>query len=518
MPAPARQNSLKVVQKPLCPRRVGPSQSGGQCTLLAQKRTPIGKGKGGDVSASSIVVSLVGRPNVGKSSLFNRLMGRSHQIITYNRPGVTRDRHYGIIRLGECAEIPDREIILIDTGGFYPVSSNQDDASPFFSSISEHISLAIEESDLVLLVTDARAGLLPLDQNIADMIRSHHKPFWPLANKCDSEKQEGMEAPFFALGAESLFAVSASHDRGISHLRFELHRFAYSTGKTATSEPDCAGKVALIGTPNSGKSTLLNQLLGTSRALVSHIPGTTLDPVEGVFELDFGENATLFGEGDSPWRRIKILDTAGIRKKPLVRDAVEAQSVFRSLRCITESDMVLFLIDAEKGVGHQDRRLLDISLDKGKAVVIVLNKMDVVKFDKNPKGRSEWWEDIKANIPWSNFCDLVPISAKYGKGLGGLRRAMVKTLSIRHRKLPTAKLNSVLEKLLERNPVRIKGGGNKPFKIKYASMVKNAPPTFLLFSNRQQNIPEHYKRYLKNGLRRAFALDNTPIHLIFRSS
>ncbi len=470
------------------------------------------------MSADSIVVSLVGRPNVGKSSLFNRLMGRSQQIITYNRPGVTRDRHYGIVSLDECAEIPAREIILIDTGGFYPVSSELEDASPFFSSISEHISLAIEESDLVLLVTDARAGLLPLDQTIAEMIRSHHKPFWPLINKCDGEKQEGMEAPFFALGAESLFAVSASHDRGISHLRSKLHSFAFATGKMATPEPDCAGKVALIGTPNSGKSTLLNQLLGTSRALVSHVPGTTLDPVEGLLNLNFGESATLFGESDSPWRHLKILDTAGIRKKPLIRDVVEAQSVFRSLRCITESDMVLFLIDVEKGVGHQDRRLLDISLDKGKSVVIVLNKMDAVEPGQGPKERKEWWEDIKLKIPWSNFCDLVPISAKYGKGLKRLRRAMVKTLSIRHREVPTAKLNSTLEKLLERNPVRIKGGGNRHFKIKYASMVKKAPPTFLLFSNRQQSIPEHYKRYLKNGLRRAFALENTPIHLIFRSS
>ena len=378
------------------------------------------------MSASSIVVSLVGRPNVGKSSLFNRLMGRTHKIITYNKPGVTRDRHYGIVHLREYAEIPDREIILIDTGGFYPEGPDADDTSPFFSSISEHIAVAIGESDLVLLVTDVRAGLLPLDQTIAGMIRSHHKPFWPLINKCDSEKQEGMEAPFFALGTESLFAVSASHDRGIFQLRSELHRFAFATGKTMVPEPDCAANVALIGTPNSGKSTLLNQLLGTSRALVSHIPGTTLDPVEGVLDLNFGENATLFGEGETPWRRIKILDTAGIRKKPLVRDVVEAQSVFRSLRCITESDMVLFLIDAEKGVGHQDRRLLDIALDKGKAVVVVLNKMDMVGSGKNSKERREWWEDMKSNIPWSNFCDLVPISAKYGKGLGGLRRAMVK--------------------------------------------------------------------------------------------
>ncbi len=468
------------------------------------------------MNRQALTVCLIGRPNVGKSSLFNRLMGRARQMITYDRPGVTRDRHYGVVSLQELPDTPDSEMILIDTGGFYPADSGQDTldtTSPFFSLMREHIAIAIDESDLILFVTDARQGLLPLEESIAHTIRSRHKPFWVLANKCDSDRQDEGQAPFYSLSAEKNFAVSASHGRGISHLRRELHSFAQKLDRGEAHSGDglkrgqVLGRVALIGTPNTGKSTLLNQLTRTSRSLVSEVPGTTLDPVEGMFN---------FKRGDQ-WHSLQVLDTAGIRKKSSIRDAVEAQSVFRALKSITECDVALLLIDAEKGIGHQGRRLIDIALDKGKSVIIAINKMDKVEpLIKTRQQRREWWENIKHDIPWSNFCQLFPISAQSGKGLHRLLRATIKTLDIRQRTVPTGKLNHVLQGLLEQNPVRIRGAGHKAFKIKYASMAKSAPPTFLLFSNRQHNIPQHYQRYLKNGLRRAFAFDNTPIRLVFR--
>lgn len=549
------------------------------------------------------VVSLVGRPNVGKSSLFNALLRRQNKALTYDRPGVTRDRHYAVVTIDEeKKDLDPANIIMIDTGGFYPEliderqgKEEEKKSNHFFNRMIDHAKIAIDESDLVLLVVDVREGVLPVDERIADYVRSCGKSCWIIANKYDSDNQAGDEAGFYTLGVEQLMVTSAAHGLGIIELRERIQEFDFNfhaekespnLQKGLTPREEVVARLAIIGAPNAGKSTLLNQLLGSQRALVSNIAGTTVDPIEGFFDLYFGdqikllntqreyysdqriyqeydqfrannpeyfekqerimqmddeaedglyekvfeeelvdeniddsvEETTLETEG-SFWRSIYLVDTAGIRRKSLIQDTVEAQSVYRSLRCISDSDIVIQLVDATKGISHQDRRLVDIALEKGKSVVIVLNKVDLLKEKlQTDKERKKWLEDLRIDIPWLSYCDLIPISALQGRGLKALKKSLVKTILVRHRKLGTGELNRFVQHMIDVNPVVVKKSGGKRLRVKYASMIKTTPPTFLMFSNKSKGIPENYKRYLKNGLRKEFELDNTPVHLIFRTS
>lgn len=575
----------------------------------------------------SMVVSLIGRPNVGKSSLFNRLMKKGQKAMTYDEPGVTRDRHYGIAHFSELKNEPEVETILVDTGGFYPERASSESESQlrsanqrFFHLMQDQARTAIEESDLVLFVVDVREGILPFDEVICEAIREHKKPFWILANKYDTDKQVGEEAQFYALGIDEdqLFVTSAEHGLGLGQLKERLQQEALnfqqaqipeekiSLQKGVTPREEVVGRLALIGAPNAGKSTLLNLLVGAQRALVSDIPGTTVDPIEGFFDLYFGNeardlkesvdlaqhdgllmqqyenfrknNAEVFeslqkayeqeeiasgeipdddeemlfeGEEDTSseeseqlyqqvfgdeqseavledekveeekgsfWRSVHVVDTAGIRRQKSVEGYIETQSVYRSLRCITESDIVVYLVDATLGIGHQDRRLIDIALEKGRSVVVCLNKVDLLAEELgSEKKKREWIEDLRAKVPWLSFVDLIPISAKYSKGIKALKKSLKKTVLIRRRSLPTGALNRFVFELIERHPITAKKAGGKRFRVKYTSMVKTDPPTFLFFTNKSKGIPDNYRRYLQNALRRGFGLDNTPIHLIFRT-
>lgn len=588
----------------------------------------------------SAVVSIIGRPNVGKSTVFNRLMRQAKLAMTHDQPGVTRDRHYGILSLQEGAG-DDQEVILVDTGGFYPQKIEIDpkiknNIDPFFNIMADHARLAIEESDLVLFVVDVREGLSPFDLGIREFIRKQQKPVWIIANKYDTDKQSGDEVDFFQLDidADDLLLVSAEHNRGINDLRLRLWNFAGKFDGIADPEMiqkgvkpahDVVSNVAIIGAPNAGKSTLLNALVGAQRALVSEIAGTTVDPIEGYIDLFFGEEAMELKTQENPFRKdgmelyeemkayankgvvldldvdedgvddrvyiefgkmapelgllpeaeeekastfetttpvadfdmseyfndaaletaldvgsatptdleleearrgtvdgfrsIKLVDTAGIRRSKKVEGFIEEQSVYRSLRAITASDVVIFMVDSTLGITHQDRRLLDIALEKGKSLVICLNKIDLLRDTfANPKKKKEWLEDLKFKIPWLGFCQLITISAKQNRNIGYLKGALRHTVLVRHRKISTGQLNKSIATLIDRNPVVVNRTGGTRFKVKYASMIKSSPPTFLLFTNKSQGIPEHYRRYLVNGLRQDFSILNTPIHLIFRTS
>lgn len=612
----------------------------------------------------TMVVSLIGRPNVGKSSLFNRLMRKAHKAITHDKPGVTRDRHYGITTFEELAHTKAVDAILVDTGGFYPTKIDENVPkkydqmmNKFFNIMTDQARTAIRESDLILFVVDSREGVLPFDESIADYIRTQKKPFWVLVNKYDTDKQEGEELEFYSLGVgeEEMFKVSAEHGLGLLDLKQALHKEILKFEQTqkdemsqlqkgVTPREKVAARLALIGAPNAGKSTMLNLLLGSERALVSDIPGTTVDPIEGFFDIFFGKEANLLEEDvtfaktdnllfqqyeefrnnnpdvyeslalsynleeegtkgtpiydeedylsdetplfddteveseidfddalsddeiekteavlyetvfavddeenadfdldesesefseeylvaeelvakekaleGSQWRSMHIVDTAGIRRQKAVEGFIEQQSVYRSLRCITESDIIIFMIDATVGISHQDRRLLDIALDKGKSVIVCLNKVDLLK-DKlvDEAAKKEWISDLRLTVPWLNHCDLIPVSAKYNKHIWRLKEAIKKTVLIRNRNIGTGKLNRYVYQLIESNPVAIKKAG-KRLKVKYASMLKSSPPTFLFFTNLSKDIPDNYKNYIKNGLRKEFTLDNTPIHIIFRT-
>jgi GTP-binding protein len=235
-------------------------------------------------------------------------------------------------------------------------------------------------------------------------------------------------------------------------------------------------------------------------------------PEEEVSHLEFAHEVNR-------WRSIKLVDTAGIRKSKLVEGFIETQSVYRSLRAITESDIVLFMVDSTLGITHQDRRLCDIALEKGKSVIICLNKIDLLKdVFHDQKKKKEWIQNLRDDVPWLNFCQLVTISAQKNRNINYLREAMKRTIVIRNRKIPTGALNRCLLQLTDAHSVIVRKTNGVRFKVKYASMLKSGPPTFLLFSNKSQGIPENYKRYLINGLRKEFDLTNTPVHLIFRTS
>jgi GTP-binding protein len=235
-------------------------------------------------------------------------------------------------------------------------------------------------------------------------------------------------------------------------------------------------------------------------------------PQEEVSHLEFAQQVNR-------WRSIKLVDTAGIRKSKLVEGFIETQSVYRSLRAITESDIVLFMVDSTLGITHQDRRLCDIALEKGKSIIICLNKIDLLKdVFLDQKKKKEWLQNLRDDVPWLNFCQLVTISAQKNRNINYLREAIKRTIVIRNRKIPTGALNRCLLQLTGANPVIVRKTNGVRFKVKYASMLKAGPPTFLLFSNKSQGIPENYKRYLINGLRREFDLTNSPVHLIFRTS
>ncbi|MBL7664607.1 MAG: 50S ribosome-binding GTPase [Bacteriovoracaceae bacterium] len=584
----------------------------------------------------SIIVSLIGRPNVGKSSIYNRLMKEQHRIMTYDLPGVTRDRHYGIMKTGSFGEYESEDIILVDTGGFYPeqVETDEDlkrknNYEPFFNIMRDQAKIAIAESDLILLVVDVREGLLPYDKSIADYLRATKKPFWLIVNKYDTDVQAGHEAEFYELGLfeDQFLLTSAEHNRGIRELSERLcvaaNKMKNSTQvlqSGVTPNFDVVASVAIIGAPNVGKSTLLNQLLGESRALVSDIAGTTIDPIEGYIDLDFGKASKLMTEqenefrkhnkelleayrtflvendslvtieeaeelgidynlgGPSPmveemeieaseeedeiykddatfepdttdaesidlvepqldltqipdeeedinipesedgWRTVKIVDTAGIRRSKAVEGHIEGQAVYRSLRAIAEADVIIFMMDSTKGITHQDRRLIDIAFEKGKSLILTMNKSDLIQDILNDRRRKkDWMDDLRASVPWLDFCEIVPLSALKGSHMKGLMGSLKRTILIRHRKVPTPKLNKLVTTMVEQNPIILQRSGTT-FKVKYASMVKNAPPTFMLFVNKSKGVPVNYRRFLVNAIRREFQIINTPVHLVFRTA
>lgn len=547
----------------------------------------------------SIVISIIGRPNVGKSTIFNRLMRKSTKAITHDLPGVTRDRHYGITAFDDFDIDKESEVILVDTGGFYPKEVHEDlkninnkNALPsFFNIMKDHAKVAISESDLVLLVVDVREGINPLDKEIVNYLRKVNKEFWLIVNKYDSDKQDGDEIDFYSLGinSDNLYRTSSAHGIGFTTLREKIHEKALKSGKNEIVDlklqegilprEDVVAKVAIIGTPNAGKSTLLNQLVGSKRALVSDIAGTTVDPIDGYFDLYFGKEAEEFNkkrtrfhtvaeakaiaeteanaeteaiaeakaiaeaeaiakteavagseavqevaqeeiekEVGSYWRTVHIVDTAGIRKQKKVQGVVESQSVYRSLKSISEANVVLYVVDATIGIGHQERRLIDVALEKGKSIIVCLNKVDLLEEQvKDEKARAEWILNIRRELPWLEFCEMIPLSAKKGSFLGKLKKSLKNTIQIRNFKTPTGELNKCISSLVDRNPIFMKGKKGAEFKIKYASLVKNNPPTFILFSNRSKDIPQNYRRYLTKGIREYFNYINTPIHLIFKN-
>jgi GTP-binding protein len=433
------------------------------------------------------LVALVGRPNVGKSTLFNALT-RSRDALVHDQPGVTRDRHYGVCRLVE-----DRPFVLVDTGGL----SGEDEG---LAGLTAQQSLAaVEEADLLVFVVDARDGILPQDQNILATLRRSGKPAILLVNKIDGTDEREVLGEFARFGIAGTFGVSAAHQRGLQPVLEAIAEALPETGDEALSaladEPDRL-RLAIVGRPNVGKSTLVNRLLGEERMIASDVPGTTRDAISVDLERD--------------GKKYRLIDTAGIRRRARVEEAVEKFSVIKSLQAIDASQVVIFLLDGTEGVTDQDATVLGAVLDSGRALVIAVNKWDGLTEYQREQVRN----DLERRLTFVAYAPIVTISAKHGSGLRELLRAVHKSHASATKKFTTAELTRAIETAVaSHSPPIVRGHAAK---LRFAHPGGENPPTVIIHGNRVKSLPESYKRYLENFLRQRFKLVGTPLRLEFR--
>ena len=431
------------------------------------------------------IVAIVGRPNVGKSTLFNRLT-RTKRALVDDMPGVTRDRLYG------RAKLEGRVVTLVDTGGFDPPADQA-----FAAEVHAQIELALAEANLVLCLADARAGLTPQDQEVARTLRRTSKPVVWAINKTDSPSLEDAAAEFHALGVEHLHFISAAHGLGVADLCEEMAALLPPEEPEEDEEVQEI-RLALVGRPNVGKSSLVNALTGQPRVVVSNVPGTTRDAVDTPLELG-GRHYTL-------------IDTAGIRRQGRVNRGLEKAGVFRSLRAVERAHVAAVLLDGDEGVTDQDLKLAGHVLASHRALIMVVNKWDLVKDDDYRREilRREL-ERSRRFAPWT---PLLFMSAKTGLGVSKLLPTVEAVFAEYNRRLSTGQLNQALSFMLEHHPPpMIKG---KRLKIYYASQVATRPPTIVLMVNDPKRVHFSYRRYLNNELRRALGLELAPLRLIFR--
>jgi GTP-binding protein len=456
------------------------------------------------------VVAIVGRPNVGKSTLFNRLVGERVAIVE-DIPGTTRDRVYG------TGEWNGRRFTLVDTGGL-----ELEPGTHIEARVQDQARVAIEEADLILFVVDAAVGLAPLDHEVADRLRRAAKPVILVVNKADNPRRELEGAEFYALGIEPTIAVSAQHGRSTGDLADLLVDALPPVQPGEAAEPDESAsafeadeltdaeltelaesemgppRVAIVGRPNTGKSTFVNRVLGQERMIVSDLPGTTRDPVDSAVAVD-GEPMIL-------------VDTAGIRRRGSIDRGIERYSVLRSLKAIDRADVAVVLTDAEEGYTAQDAHVVGHVLEAGKGIVLVINKWDVV--EKDGHTADDWLKALRREAPYLAWADIVFASALTGQRVERILHEARRVAEERYRRVPTAELNRVVtDAVREHPPSHVR---NRLPKVYYATQVAVAPPTFVVFVNDSTLIHFSYRRYLENRIRAEYGFLGTPIKLIFR--
>jgi GTP-binding protein len=446
------------------------------------------------------LVALVGRPNVGKSTLFNRLAGRRVAIVE-DVPGVTRDRNYADFSW------EGRELAVVDTGGFEPASKDR-----LVAQVQQQAQLAVDEAAAVVLVVDGREGLTSVDRAVADLLRRAGKPLFVAVNKVDDPRSVG-ELPladFYALGFGEIHPVSAEHGRGVGDL---VEAMVESLGvPRAPPAPDEAAepeevseddrprgdvRLAIVGRPNVGKSTFVNALLGEERFVVSDLPGTTRDAIDSALE--------------HKGRRFVVTDTAGIRRKRSIAQKVEAYSVVRAMKAIDDAEVVACLLDATEAGVEQDARLLGLVAEKGKALVVVVNKWDVAERE----GATQDWyrKELHKRLPFVAFAPMVFVSAKEGRGVRKVLDAAARLVEQYRARFPTPQLNELLEAIQLEHPAPLARG--RPVKLFYVAQVAYAPPTFVIQCSRPEAIGDPYRRFVENRFRDAFGLE-VPMRLVFR--
>jgi GTP-binding protein len=430
------------------------------------------------------LVAVVGRPNVGKSTLFNRL-ARANIAAVEDRPGVTRDRHYA------DAEALGAPFVLIDTGGFDPESDD-----PMQEGIARQVKLALEEADVVLCVFDASTEPLQADREAVKLLRRAQKPVIYIANKCDSPKRIQEATALYELGIDAYSPVSALHSRGIGDLEEALVKALPPPKPIEETGYETAPHIAIIGRPNAGKSSLTNQLLGEDRQLVDSRPGTTVDSIDSLLE-----------RGD---KRYVLIDTAGIRRKSRKKENVEQLGILQAVRAIERCDIVLLMVDAAEGVAEQDAKIAGIAADRGRAMIVVLNKSDLLSREDLDKAIQRTSEVLN----FAAFAPIITLSALTGRGTSKLLEKVDLAMESFRRRITTGELNRFFEQVLQHHPPPPQSG--RSVRLYYVSQAMVEPPTFVAMTNHPDDIHFSYKRYVANQIRKRFDFYGTPVRVIYR--
>jgi GTP-binding protein len=453
------------------------------------------------------IVALVGRPNVGKSTLFNRIVGRRMAIVE-DLPGTTRDRLYA------DADWAGVDFVVVDTGGLVELrSTGQADrqrpapataqtagveSGLFLEQMRDQAYVAIAEAEVVVFLVDAEAGMTASDQEVAEVLRRTQKPVLLAANKADNERRRADAVEFYALGLGDPMPISALHGLGTGDLLDAIVE-ALPPIEAEEDEEDERVKIAIVGRPNVGKSSLLNRLLGQERVIVSEVPGTTRDAID--MEVQFGDE------------RIVLIDTAGIRRRGKIAPGVEKYSALRSLKAINRADVCLLLIDAQDKVAAQDQHIAGYILEEAKSVVVVVNKWDAI--EKDTHTMAEYVQEVRGALRFLDYVPVLFVSAKTGQRVQQTLEVALQVQAERMRRIATGALNRLLQEALARNPPKSKGGQIPRFY--YATQAEVDPPTFVFFVNDHTLIHFSYERYLENRIREVYEFLGTPLRLVFRS-
>ena len=429
------------------------------------------------------VVAIVGRPNVGKSTLFNKLIGDRLSIVK-NEPGVTRDRLYREM------EWSGKEFLLVDTGGLEPKTDDF-----MMNKIKEQAQVAIDEADVVIFLVDGKSGITGLDEDVANVLRKKDKKVVVAVNKIDNymRDQENI-LEFYALGFEDVIGISGEHKINLGDL-LDAVISKFDRKKEKSREEGL--KIAVLGRPNAGKSSLVNKLLNEERSIVSDIAGTTRDSIDSSLKYD-GETYTL-------------IDTAGIRKQSKIEDSIEYYSVLRAVKSIKRADVCVLMLDATELLTEQDKRVAGLIYEERKPIIIAINKWDLI--EKDNTSVKKFTELVKADLPFLSYAPVITISALTGKRTINILEQAKFINEEYHKKITTGLLNQILSEMIAQNPVPTRKG--RAVKINYATQVGEAPPRFVFFSNNPELIHFSYQRYIENKLREYFGFEGCPIDIVF---
>ncbi|MDH4069579.1 MAG: ribosome biogenesis GTPase Der [Ignavibacteria bacterium] len=429
------------------------------------------------------LVAIVGRPNVGKSTLFNRIIG-GRQAIVDDQPGVTRDRHYAETEWG------GKSFVLIDTGGYVPDSVEEID-----TAVKEQAQIAIEEADVVLFVVDGKSGRIPADEEIAQVLRKSGKKVVLVVNKLDSDRRVPNAAEFYTLGLGDPVPVSALMGLRVGDM---LDTATFDIPAVSAVDNDARLKIAIVGRPNVGKSSLVNSLLGTTRNIVSGVPGTTRDPVDSVIKYH-GEELVL-------------IDTAGLRRRSRIHESVEFYSTVRTIKSIERADVVVVLIDALVGLHHQDLRVIELAMQRRRATILAVNKWDLIEKDEKTAGQLT--RILKEKLRMYDFLPIIFVSALTRQRVPKVLDLIKEVDNNQNERIPTSRLNELLGADLKFFPPRTRSG--KELKINYCTQVRVKPPVFSFFCNEPSLVEDNYRRYLENSLRKHFPFIGVPVILVFK--